>query len=104
MTLNEIKHIAEIACIYNLDYEDECSEHIRKVLVPVREAIAANDQTVIAFIETCDKEVQGRLIPAIGQGLSKIGVINEGVIREGYERVVNLYRAMYDERGWKCEF
>jgi hypothetical protein len=103
MTLQEIKRIAELAMSYNRHRQEDQIAYSDNCHIPVSEAIAANDITVIAFLETCDKDVRKRLSPAIEDGVLESRAVNEGVVREGYERAVNLYKSVYGENGYNIK-
>jgi hypothetical protein len=104
MTLQEIKEIVRLAVMY---YEDDyyCLDISEDVLAfdeqvnkPIQRAIEENDTTVLEYIESCTSEHQSYLSVGIRRGLEE-AAINEGVIREGYERAVNLYRKIHKENG-----
>ena len=98
MTKQEIKNIVELAVMYYeddrycLDLSEDVLELDERVNKPIQKAIASNDLTVIEYLENCTPQEQSYASVGIQQGLEQITAVNEGVIREGYERAVNLYR------------
>ena len=104
MTVDEIKKIVELLGTLDYDRPEDQKTFSNEAYEPVKEAIKDNDMTVIMHLETCDKATRKRLSTAVGRGLLERRVVNEGVIREGYERAVNLCRDICNENGWKREF
>jgi hypothetical protein len=74
-----------------------------KVHHPVSVAIMENHSHIIAYLENCSTEDRREVYTAIRDGLKRVKAINEGVVREGYERTVKLYRTICEENGWEAE-
>jgi hypothetical protein len=100
MTLQEIKHIIAIKDNYHEDISEHVLEFEEKVYNPVKEAIANNNTIVIEYLESCTQEERYGLCTAIERGLQESQAVNEGIIREGYDRAVNLYRVICEENNY----
>ena len=109
MTVQEIKNIVELAVMYHeddrycLDISEDMLDYTARVYEPIKKAISSNDKTAIKYLEACESKVQSYVSTGIEDGLKEVTAVNEGVIREGYERAVNLYRKIHKENDFMGE-
>ena len=93
MTLEEIKHIADISTSYDLDFPSQMDEYYAKVYTPVRKAVANNDKTVIDYISTCTGDVQYYLSTAV----------EAGTIDGQHPEAITLYKKICAEQGFEMD-
>ena len=105
MTLQKIEHFAKIAPTYDLDLPRHNDGFGKNVFYPVADAILRGNLIVIKYNESCDKKMRKALFSAVAHGaLCLTDDINEGIIREGYERIITLHRSICEEIGIETDF
>ena len=68
MNLKELKNIIELAKNYNTELPADTFKYLFKIYLPVSEAIAKNNKTVIGYLLSCEADDRLNILNAIEDG------------------------------------
>ena len=86
MNLKELKNLIELSKNYSLEIPGDTMDYIYKIYLPVSEAIAKNNKTVIGYLINCEAGDRFKILNAIEDGAERLNPLKAhkllGIIRK----------------------
>ena len=91
MNLKELKSIIETAKNSGLNLQADAMNYIFNIYLPVSEAIAENNKTVIRYLLNCEESDRLGILNAIEDGAARLNPLKayklRGIVRKDKERL-----------------